>query len=122
MRNTRSDGREEINAQLKEIQNDWERLVKKISTTKVRLETSLLQWADYSSSYLQLQQWINDREAKLQQVCEQKVSKARKGLAGLSSLAIGERKANLRQTNSIVQDIVFDRPHQPRKFPSNMKH
>nr|XP_033322974.1 nesprin-1 [Megalopta genalis] len=109
-RNTRSDGREEINAQLKEIQNDWERLVKKISTTKVHLETSLLQWADYSSSYLQLQQWINDREAKLQQVCEQKVSKARKGLAGLSSLAIGERKANLRQTNSIVQDIVAFEP------------
>ncbi|EZA53954.1 Nesprin-1 [Ooceraea biroi] len=110
MRNTRSDGREEINAQLKEIQNDWERLVKKISTTKVHLETSLLQWADYSSSYSQLQQWINDREAKLQQVCEQKVSKARKGLAGLSSLAIGERKANLRQTNSIVQDIVAFEP------------
>lgn len=110
MRNTRSDGREEINIQLKEIQNAWERLVKKISTTKVRLETSLLQWADYSSSYLQLQQWINDREAKLQQVCEQKVSKARKGLAGLSSLAIGERKANLRQTNSIVQDIVAFEP------------
>ncbi|XP_029680499.1 nesprin-1 isoform X2 [Formica exsecta] len=110
MRNTRSDGREEINIQLKEIQNDWERLVKKISTTKVHLETSLLQWADYSSSYLQLQQWINDREAKLQQVCEQKVSKARKGLAGLSSLAIGERKANLRQTNSIVQDIVAFEP------------
>lgn len=110
MRNTRSDGREEIAAQLKEIQNDWERLVKKISTTKVHLETSLLQWADYSSSYSQLQQWINDREAKLQQVCEQKVSKARKGLAGLSSLAIGERKANLRQTNSIVQDIVAFEP------------
>lgn len=110
VRNTRSDGREEINAQLKEIQNDWERLVKKISTTKVHLETSLLQWADYSSSYSQLQQWINDREAKLQQVCEHKVSKARKGLAGLSSLAIGERKANLRQTNSIVQDIVAFEP------------
>jgi len=110
MRNTRSDGREEINAQLKEIQNDWERLVKKISTTKVHLETSLLQWADYSSSYSQLQQWISDREAKLQQVCEQKVSKARKGLVGLSSLAIGERKANLRQTNSIVQDIVAFEP------------
>ncbi|XP_034936487.1 nesprin-1 isoform X11 [Chelonus insularis] len=110
VRNTRSDGREEINAQLKEIQNDWERLVKKLSTTKVHLETSLLQWADYSSSYSQLQQWINDREAKLQQVCEQKVSKAKKGLAGLNSLVIGERKANLRQTNSIVQDIVAFEP------------
>ncbi|KAK2588097.1 hypothetical protein KPH14_004158 [Odynerus spinipes] len=110
MRNTRSDGREEISSQLKDIQNDWERLVKKISTTKVHLETSLLQWADYSSSYSQLQQWINDREAKLQQVWEQKVPITKKGSAGLSSLAIGERKANLRQTNSIVQDIVAFEP------------
>lgn len=110
MRNTRSDGREEIGDQLKELQNDWERLVKKMSTTKVHLETSLLQWADYNSSYTQLQQWINDREAKLQQVSEQKVAKVKKGSAGLSSLAIGERKATLRQTNSIVQDIVAFEP------------
>jgi nesprin-1 len=73
LRNTRSDGRDIINNQLKEIQNDWDRIVRKISTAKVHLETSLLQWADYSSSYTQLQQWITDREAKLQQVCEQKV-------------------------------------------------
>jgi len=73
VRNTRSDGRDAINSALKELQNDWDRLVRKISTTKVQLETSLLQWADYSSSYSQLQQWISDRENKLQQVCEQKV-------------------------------------------------
>ncbi|XP_044734627.1 nesprin-1 [Chrysoperla carnea] len=110
LRNTRSDGRDKINTELKEIQNDWDRLVRKISTAKVHLETSLLQWADYSSSYDQLQQWITDREAKLQQVCEQKVVKAKKGQTGLSSLAIGERKATLRQTNSIVQDIVSFEP------------
>ncbi|XP_075225316.1 muscle-specific protein 300 kDa isoform X2 [Lycorma delicatula] len=111
LRNTRSDGRDTINTALKEIQNEWERIVRKISTAKVHLETSLLQWADYSSSYSQLQQWITDREAKLQQVCEQKVSKAKKGqTSGLSSLAIGERKATLRQTNSIVQDIVSFEP------------
>lgn len=69
----------------------------------------MLQWADYSSSYIQLQQWINEREAKLQQVCEQKVSKARKG-QGDRGLAIGERMATLRQTNSIVQDIVSFEP------------
>lgn len=109
LRNTRSDGRDRINSELKEIQNDWDRLVRKISTAKVHLETSLLQWADYSSSYDQLQQWITDREAKLQQVCEQKIVKAKK-TAGLSSLGIGERKANLRQTNSIVQDIVSFEP------------
>ena len=73
LRATRSDGKEAIAAALKELQADWERLVKKISTAKVHLETSLLQWADYSSSYSQLQQWISDRDAKLMEVCEQKV-------------------------------------------------
>jgi nesprin-1 len=72
---------------------------------KVNLETQLLQWADYSSSYNQLQQWINDREVKLQQAQEQKAAKTRKGQP-----ALVERKANLRQTNDIVQDIVSFEP------------
>ncbi|XP_068085330.1 muscle-specific protein 300 kDa [Anabrus simplex] len=111
LRNTRSDGRDTINSQLKDLQAEWDRLVRKISTAKVHLETSLLQWADYSSSYSQLQQWITDREAKLQQVCEHKVTKPKKGpAAGLSALGIGERKATLRQTSSIVQDIVSFEP------------
>ena len=39
------------------------------------------------------------------------MSKAKRGqAAGLSSLSIGERKATLRQTNSIVQDIVSFEP------------
>lgn len=108
LRNTRSDGREIINNELKEIQGDWERIVKKMSTAKVNLETALLQWADYDSSYTQLQQWITDREAKLQQVTEPKAVKTKKG--GLSSLPIGERKAALRETGSIVQDIVSFEP------------
>lgn len=114
LRNTRSDGRDKINTELKDIQNEWERLVKKMSTAKVHLETSLLQWADYSSSYSQLQQWITDREAKLQEVCEQKVAKSKRGQerpSGLTSgLSLGERKATLRQTNNIVQDIVSFEP------------
>lgn len=114
LRNTRSDGRDKINTELKEIQTEWERLVKKMSTAKVHLETSMLQWADYSSSYSQLQQWITDREAKLQEVCEQKVAKSKKGQerpSGLTSgLSLGERKATLRQTNNIVQDIVSFEP------------
>lgn len=73
LRNTKSDGRDSINVQLRDLQADWDRLVRKISSAKVNLETGLLQWADYSSSYSQLQQWITDREAKLQQVCEIKV-------------------------------------------------
>lgn len=108
VRGTRSDGRDDINKQLRDIQTEWERLVKKMSTAKVHLETSLLQWADYNSSYSHLQQWITEREAKLQQVCEQKVSKARRG-QNLSS-GLNERRANLRQTNNIVQDIVSFEP------------
>lgn len=108
VRNTRSDGRDAINNEMKDLQNDWDRLVKKMSTAKVQLETNLLQWADYSSSYSQLQQWIADRESKLQQACEQKVNKS-KGAPRLSS-GLSERKANLRQTNNIVQDIVSFEP------------
>lgn len=109
LRNTRSDGRDIINNELKQLQSDWDKLVKKMSTAKVHLETALLQWADYDSSYSQLQQWITDREAKLQQVSEQKVERA-KGSTGLGCLPIGERKATLRETNSIVQDIVSFEP------------
>ena len=105
VKNTRSDGKEVINQQIKEIQSDWDRLAKKMSTAKVHLETSLLQWADYSSSYNQLSQWITDRETKLQQVTEHKPTKSKRGQPGLI-----ERKANLRQTNDIVQDIVSFEP------------
>lgn len=107
IRSTRSDGRDDISNQIKDLQSDWDRLVKKMSTAKVHLETSLLQWADYNSSYSHLQQWITDREAKLQQACEPKVIKAKKG--HLSS-GLNERRANLRQTNNIVQDIVSFEP------------
>lgn len=75
LRSTRSDGKDLINNQLKEIQTDWDRLVKKIATSKVHIESSLLQWADYNSSYSHLEQWISDREAKLEEVCELKVRK-----------------------------------------------
>lgn len=109
VRNTRSDGKEAINNSMKELQNDWDRLFKKMSTAKVHLETNLLQWADYSSSYTQLQQWISDREARLQEVCEQKVAKSKKGQPSLSS-GLNERKANLRHTTNIVQDIVSFEP------------
>lgn len=105
LKNTKSDGKEIINTEIKQIQSEWDRLAKKMTGVKVNLETQLLQWADYSSSYNQLQQWINDREAKLQQVQEQKAAKPRKGQP-----ALVERKANLRQTNDIVQDIVSFEP------------
>ena len=73
LRSTRTDGKEIINEQLSGIQSEWDRLLRKMSTTKVQLETSLLQWADYSSSYNQLRQLLQEREDKLQEVYGRKV-------------------------------------------------
>ena len=111
-RYTRSDGRDEIQKTIKDIQTDWDRLVRKMANAKVALETSLLQWADYSSSCSHLKQWITEKEAKLQQVCVQKVSVGRKNQdgPGLRTLSLGERLATLRRTNSFVQDIVSFEP------------
>lgn len=113
LRNTRSDGREAIDESMEDLQADWDKLIKKLSNAKVSLETSLLQWADMSASYNNMQQWISEREAKLQQLTSA-VAAANKKSSGLSqrvsSLTIGERKANLRRTNSIVQDIVSFEP------------
>lgn len=112
-RNARSEGRDSINETLDELQNDWDKLIKTLSSIKVNLETSLLEWADMAASYSNMQQWISDKEAKLQQLTSQMVTMSKKG-SGLShrisSLSIGERKANLRRTNSIVQDIVSFEP------------
>lgn len=111
-RYTRSDGRDEIQSTLKSLQQDWERLVRKMANTKVALETSLLQWADYSSSCTHLKQWISEKEAKLQQVCGQKVSMGRKSNpgSGMRTLSLGARQATLRRTSSFVQDIVSFEP------------
>lgn len=35
LRNTRSDGRDAINEQIKQVQTEWERIVKKMASTKV---------------------------------------------------------------------------------------
>ena len=113
LRNTRSDGRDSINEQLEDLQDEWDKLIKKMSNAKVTLETNLLQWADMNASYNNMQQWISEREAKLQQLTTQMAASCKKG-SGLShrisTLSIGERKANLRRTNSIVQDIVAFQP------------
>lgn len=113
LRNTRSDGRDIINESLEELQTDWDKLIKKLSNAKVTLETNLLQWADMNASYINMQQWISEREAKLQQLTSavNASSKKSSGLSHrISTLSIGERKANLRRTNSIVQDIVSFEP------------
>ena len=113
-RNTRSDGRDIINEALDELQDDWDKLIKTLSTVKVNLETNLLEWADMEASYTNMQQWISEKEAKLQQLTSQMSNITKKGGSlsnrGGSSVSIGERKANLRRTTSIVQDIVSFEP------------
>lgn len=78
LRNTRSDGRDKINELMKETQNEWEKLMKKLVATKISLETALLQWSDYNTSYSQVSQLISDREAKLQKISEHKPQRDRK--------------------------------------------
>ena len=93
LRNTKADGREIIKEQLNEIQSDWDRLLRKMSTAKVHLETSLLQWADYNSSFNQVQQLLQEREDKLQVVSEQKVS------------ILDTRKNKSKTAHSLLNDI-----------------
>ena len=61
LRNTRSDGREQLSAQIDDLQTEWDKLVKRMSCTKVTLETNLLEWTDMNASYSNMQQWISDR-------------------------------------------------------------
>ena len=46
--------------------------MKKLSTAKVSIETDLLQFSDNQQSVTRLQEWITDRETRLQQVKEQR--------------------------------------------------
>ena len=55
MRNTRSDGRDKVNQTIKELQVEWEKLLKKMSAAKVSVETDLLQWSDAQQSVSRLQ-------------------------------------------------------------------
>ncbi|KAA0201773.1 hypothetical protein HAZT_HAZT011047 [Hyalella azteca] len=113
LRNTRADGRNEINERIEALQADWDKLVRKMSSTKVSLETNLLEWTDMNASYSNMQQWISEREAHLHQLSSEMASVARRGSGPsqrVSSLSIGERKAKLRRTTCIVQDIVAFEP------------
>ena len=110
-RNTRSDGKDKINTTLKEVQAEWEKLLKKLSTAKVGIETDLLQWSDTQQSVSKLQDWITDRETRLKQVSEQRtVMITRRSALGITTLSVSERQATLRRTNSILQDIQAFEP------------
>ena len=62
LRNTRTTcTNEQMNEKMDELQSDWDKLIKKMSGTKVTLETSLLEWTDMNASYSNMQQWINER-------------------------------------------------------------
>ena len=110
-RNTRSDGKEKINTTLAELQADWEKLLKKMSTAKVTIETDLLQWSDTQQNMSKLEEWITDRESRLKQVSQQRtVMITRRSTLGISTLSVSERQATLRRTNSILQDIQAFEP------------
>ena len=110
-RNSRSDGKDKINTMLKDLQADWEKLLKKMSTAKVSIETDLLQWSDAQQSVSRLQEWITDRETRLQQVSQQRtVMITRRSTLGITTLSVSERQASLRRTNSILQDIQAFEP------------
>ena len=111
VRNTRSDGKDKILMTVKDLQVEWEKLVKKMSSAKVTVETDLLQWSDAQQSVSRLQEWINDREKRLKQAAEHKnVMITRRSTLGISTLSVSERTATLRQTNSILQDIQAFEP------------
>lgn len=111
LRNTRSDGKDRILITIKELQLEWEKLVKKMSSAKVSVETDLLQWSDAQQSVSRLQEWINDREKRLKQAAEHKnVMITRRSTLGISTLSVSERTATLRHTNSILQDIQAFEP------------
>merc|ERR1719412_2919698 len=96
---------------LKDLQADWEKLLKKMSTAKVSIETDLLQFSDNQQSVSRLQEWISDRETRLQQVSQQRtVMITRRSTLGISTLSVSERQATLRRTNSILQDIQAFEP------------
>ena len=111
VRNTRSDGRDKINQTMKELQGEWEKLLKKVSAAKVAVETDLLQWSDAQQSVSRLQEWISDRENRLRQVAQVRhVMLTRRSTLGISTLSVSERTAALRQTNTILQDIQAFEP------------
>ncbi|CAG0924860.1 unnamed protein product, partial [Notodromas monacha] len=112
---TRSDGKDAISIRCSELQSEWERLIRKLSDAKVQVETALLQWADYTSSFSQLEKWISEKETTLEKLSKKKVHFAKKGpqtTHGLGSLSssIGERRASLRRCNSFLQDIASFAP------------
>ena len=110
-RNSRSDGKDKINTTLKDLQADWEKLLKKMSTAKVSIETDLLQWSDTQQSVSKLQEWISDRESRIQAVTQQRtVMITRRSTLGITTLSVSERQASLRQANSILQDIQAFEP------------
>ncbi len=111
LRNTRSDGRDKIQQAMKELQADWDKLAKKMSTAKVSVETDLLQWSDTQQSVSRLQEWIDERENRLKQASQiRHVMITRRSTLGISTLSVSERTAALRRTNSILQDIQAFEP------------
>ena len=82
-----------------------------MSTAKVYIETDLLHLSDTQQSVSRLQEWITDKETKLQQVSQQRtVMITRRSTLEITTLSVSERQATLRRTNSILQDIQAFEP------------
>ena len=111
LRNTRSDGKEIIQSSMKELQLDWERLQKKMSSSKVLIETDLLQWTDAEQNISRVKDWIRDKENRLKQASQARhVMITRRSALGISTLSVSERTAALQDTNNILQDIQAYEP------------
>ena len=111
MKNTRSDGKDAIQQAIKELNADWEKLTRKMATAKVGVETDLLQWSDEQQSVSRLEEWIKDRETRLNAAVEHKnVMITRRSTLGITTLSVSERSKSLGQTNMILQDIQAFEP------------
>ena len=111
MKNTRSDGKDAIQQSIKELNADWEKLTRKMATAKVGVETDLLQWSDEQQSVSRLEEWIKDRETRLNAAVEHKnVMITRRSTLGITTLSVSERSKSLGQTNMILQDIQAFEP------------
>ncbi|KAG1668684.1 Nesprin-1 [Nymphon striatum] len=99
LRSTNNAGKEIVKKELQELQADWDSLVSKLSEAKVQLETSLLKWTDYKSSFTRLEEWLSEKEAYFRELQDQRITPSAKE-------SMAEKRAKLRKINSLAQDVL----------------
>ena len=71
-----------------------------MATAKVALETDLLQWSSDDVSVSKLEEWIQDRESKLNQAMEHRsVMITRRSTLGINAVSTPERYVQNSITN-----------------------